>query len=200
MQALGLYRPGSSLIHRLGAGTKLIALFVLALAASVPPPSVWLLGSLSVVVIALYLIAGLGFRELGRQIVMIRWLILLVTITGLLFLPLDTALANVTRMVLVIVLAGLVTLTTRTSALLDAFEVALSPLRRIGVDPQRISLVLALSIRTVPVIAGFGQQLRDAQRSRGGRVSIRAFVVPLLVLSLRHSDDLADALVARGAD
>ncbi len=200
MQTLGLYRPGSSVLHRLGAGAKLIALFVLALAASVPPPSVWLLGSLSVVVIALYLIAGLGLRELGRQVVMIRWLILLVTITGLLFLPLDTALANVTRMVLVIVLAGLVTLTTRTSAILDAFEVALSPLRRIGVNPQRISLVLALSIRTVPVIAGFAQQLRDAQRSRGGRVSIRAFVVPLLVLSLRHSDDLADALVARGAD
>lgn len=200
MQALGLYRPGSSVLHRARAGHKLIALFVLALAASVPPPSIVLLGSLSVVVIALYLLAGLGLAELGRQVVMVRWLILLVTVTGLLFLPLEVALANVTRMVLVIVLAGLVTLTTRTSALLDAFEVALSPLRRLGVNPQRVSLVLALSIRTVPVIAGFAQQLRDAQRSRGGRMSIRAFVVPLLVLSLRHSDDLADALVARGAD
>lgn len=200
MQALGVYRPGASVIHRLSAGVKLIALFVLALAASVPPPSAWLLGSLTAIVIALYLVAGLGFRELWRQVLMIRWLILLVAITGLLFLPLDVALANATRMVLVIVLAGLVTLTTRTSALLEAFEVAFSPLRVFGVNPQRISLVLALSIRTVPVIAGFGQQLRDAQRSRGGRLSIRAFVVPLLVLSLRHSDDLADALVARGAD
>jgi biotin transport system permease protein len=131
---------------------------------------------------------------------MIRWLILLLTVTGLLFLPVESALANITRMVLVIVLAGLVTLTTRTSDLLDAFEVALSPLRFLGINPERISLVLALSIRTVPVIAGFAQQLRDAQRSRGGRMRIRAFVVPLLVLSLRHSDDLADALVARGAD
>jgi biotin transport system permease protein len=192
MQALGMYRPGSSVLHRLGAGAKLIGLFVLALAASVPPPSVWLLGSLSVLVIGLYFLAGLGFRELARQVLMIRWLILLITVTGLIFLPLET--------VLVIVLAGLVTLTTRTSALLDAFEVALSPVRRIGIDPQRVSLVLALSIRTVPVIAGFAQQLRDAQLSRGGRMSIRAFVVPLLVLSLRHSDDLADALVARGAD
>ena len=200
MQALGLYRPGSSVLHRASAGHKLIALFVLALAASVPPPSVLLLGSLSAVVIALYLVAGLGLGELGRQVVGIRWLVLLVTVTGLLFLPLEVALANVTRMVLVIVLAGLVTLTTRTSALLDAFEVALSPLRRLGVNPQRVSLVLALSIRTVPVIAGFAGQLRDAQRSRGGRTSIPAFVVPLLVLSLRHSDDLADALVARGAD
>ncbi|GGE91558.1 energy-coupling factor transporter transmembrane component T family protein [Mycetocola zhadangensis] len=200
MQPLGLYRPGSSVLHRAGAGVKLISLFVLALAASVPPPSIWLLGGLSVLVVTLYLLAGLGFRELARQILMIRWLILLVTVTGLLFLPLDVALANVTRMTLVIVLAGLVTLTTRTSALLDAFEVALSPLRFAGINPQRISLVLALSIRTVPVIAGFAQQLRDAQRSRGGRVSIRAFVVPLLVLSLRHSDDLADALIARGAD
>lgn len=200
MQALGLYRPGTSVIHRLPAGTKLFALFLLALAASVPPPTVWLLSTLALLVVALYLIAGLGLVELGRQVVMIRWLILFVTITGVLFLPLDVALANVTRMVLVIVLAGLITLTTRTSAILDAFERGLSPLRRFGVDPARISLVLALAIRTVPVIAGFARQLGDAQRARGGRVSVRAFVVPLLVLSLRHSDDLADALVARGAD
>lgn len=200
MQPLGLYRPGSSVIHRLPAGTKLLALFVLALAVSVPPPTVWLLGGLTFLVIALYVVAGLGFLELGRQVVMIRWLILVVTIAGLLFLPLSDVLANVTRMVLVIVLAGLLTLTTRTSAILDAFERALSPLRRFGVDPRRISLVLALAIRTVPVIAGFARQLGDAQRARGGRVSVRAYVVPLLVLSLRHSDDLADALVARGAD
>ncbi|MFU8946845.1 energy-coupling factor transporter transmembrane component T family protein [Mycetocola zhadangensis] len=200
MQALGLYRPGSSVLHRASAGVKLVGLFVLALVASVLPPSIELLGSLCVLVVVLYLVAGLGFRELARQVLMIRWLILLITITGLIFLPLEVTLANVTRMVLVIVLAGLVTLTTRTSALLEAFEVALSPLRLVGVNPQRISLVLALSIRTVPVIAGFAGQLRDAQRSRGGRVSIRAYVVPLLVLSLRHSDDLADALVARGAD
>ena len=200
MQALGLYRPGTSVIHRLSAGTKLFALFVLALAVSVPPPTVWLLGTLTLLVVTLYLIAGLGLVELGRQVVMIRWLILFVTITGVLFLPLDVAIANVTRMVLVIVLAGLITLTTRTSAILDAFERGLSPLRRFGVDPARISLVLALAIRTVPVIAGFARQLGDAQRARGGRVSVRAFVVPLLVLSLRHSDDLADALVARGAD
>lgn len=200
MQALGLYRPGDSVIHRLSAGTKLVALFLLAIAVSVPPPTVWLLGTLTLVVAVLYLIAGLGIAELGRQVVMIRWLILFVTITGVLFLPLEVAIANVTRMVLVIVLAGLITLTTRTSAILDAFERGLSPLRRFGVDPARISLVLALAIRTVPVIAGFARQLGDAQRARGGRVSVRAFVVPLLVLSLRHSDDLADALVARGAD
>lgn len=200
MQTLGLYRPGTSVIHRLSAGIKLVALFVLAIAVSVPPPTVWLLGGLSLLVLVLYLVAGLGLLELGRQVVTIRWLILLVTITGALFLPLDIALANVTRMVLVIVLAGLLTLTTRTSAILDAFERALSPLRRFGVDPARVSLVLALAIRTVPVIAGFARQLGDAQRARGGRTSVRAFVVPLLVLSLRHSDDLADALVARGAD
>lgn len=199
-QPLGLYRPGASPLHRLPAGTKLVALFALAIAVSVPPPTVWLLGGLTLLVVALYLVAGLGLLELGRQVLMIRWLILVVTVTGILFLPLDAALANVTRMVLVIVLAALLTLTTRTSDILDAFERALSPLRRFGVDPRRVGLVLALAIRTVPVIAGFARQLGDAQRARGGRTSVRAFVVPLLVLSLRHSDDLADALVARGAD
>jgi biotin transport system permease protein len=99
-----------------------------------------------------------------------------------------------------VLLAALVTLTTRTTAMVDAVVHGLRPLRRLGVKPERVGLLLALGIRSVPVVVGLAEEVRDAQRARGLGASPRAFAVPLIVRSLRHADALGDALVARGAD
>jgi biotin transport system permease protein len=108
--------------------------------------------------------------------------------------------ANIVRVVAVILLANLVTLTTRTDDLVDAIERALAPLRHLRVNPGRVALMLSMTITTIPVIAGYAAQIREAQRARGVPVAPLAFVVPLLVMALKHADDLADALTARGVD
>lgn len=200
MTMLGQYRARDSILHRLPAGAKLIGLVVVIVAVVVPPPTWWDLGAGAVVVIAGYLVGRLGLAELWRQILAVRWLIVFIVVVPLIFLPIPTVLATAARVVIVLLLAAIVTLTTRTTEILDAVERALRPLRRFGVNPDRIGLMLALTIRTVPVIAGLAGELRDAQRARTGRLSVKAFVVPLLVQSLRHADDTADALAARGVE
>ena len=127
-------------------------------------------------------------------------IIVVMLVPQALFLSLPTAATNIIRVVVVILLAALVTLTTRTEDLIDAIEHALGPLRRLGVNPSRIALMLSMTIATVPVIAGFAVQVREAQRARGVPVRPLTFVVPLLVMALKHSDELADALTARGID
>lgn len=57
-------------------------------------------------------------------------------------------------------------------------------------DPARIALALALTIRTVPVIAALAAEVRHAHRPRG-RGGLRTFLVTLLVGTLRHADPLA---------
>jgi biotin transport system permease protein len=172
----------------------------LALAVSLAPANPWLLAVAVVAVAGCYLLAGLGPREVGRQVYRLRWLILVMLLTQVFFLPPLTVAANIVRVVVVILLANLVPLTTRTENLIDAIERALSPLRRLGVNPGRIALMLSMTITTIPVIAGFATQIREAQRARGVPVSPLAFVVPLLIMALKHADDLADALTARGVD
>jgi biotin transport system permease protein len=68
------------------------------------------------------------------------------------------------------------------------------------VDADRVGLLLALSIRSVPVVAALAAEVRDAQRARGLTSSVRAFAVPLIVRALRHADQLGEALAARGVD
>lgn len=198
--ALSLYAPGTSPLHRLPASTKLLGLLIGGLVVTVPRPDALLLGAAAGGVVALYLVARLGLAELGRQIWGVRWIIGVVLVGQLIFLPWHVAALTSTRMLLAILLAALVTLTTRASDILEAIERGLAPLRRFGLRTERIALVLGMAIRAVPIVIDLASEVRDAQRARGVGGSITAMVVLLLVGALRHADDVADALAARGMD
>lgn len=197
---IGLYQPGTSLLHRTPAGVKVLVFAALTLAIALTAGGVWTLPAAGCLTAALYLLAGLGIRPLLRQLCAARWIVLVMLVTQVIFLPVLVALTNTGRVLIVIVLAALITLTTRIPALLDATERALTPFRRFGVNPAAIGLLLALTITAIPVIGGFATAIREAQRARGAPVRLQTFVVPLLVMSLKHSDELADALTARGIE
>ena len=197
---IGLYHPGTSLLHRTPAGVKVLVFAALTLTIALAAGGVWTLPAAGCLTAALYLLAGLGIRPLLLQLCAARWIVLVMLVTQVIFLPVLVALTNTGRVLIVIVLAALITLTTRIPALLDATERALAPFRRFGVNPAAIGLLLALTITAIPVIGGFATDIREAQRARGAPVRLQTFVVPLLVMSLKHSDELADALTARGIE
>jgi biotin transport system permease protein len=199
MSTLGLYAPGSSWAHRAAPGVKLF-LLLLAGAASFLVRQPWQVAAALALVAAGYLSAGLRLQVLARQARPLLWLLLAVGAFHVLVTGWERAVVVTGVILALVLLAGLVTLTTRTTELVDAAVRVLRPLRRAGVDPERVGLLLALSIRSVPVVAGIAQEVRDAQRARGLAASPRAYAVPLIIRSLRHADALGEALVARGAD
>ncbi|RQP11908.1 MAG: hypothetical protein EAS51_04475 [Microbacteriaceae bacterium] len=196
---IALHVPGDSVLHRAPAGIKLLALFVLALAVSLYPHDLPSLGAAVGVVVALHLAALLPPTTLPKQLWQTKWIVVVMVATQLAFLTPWDALVNTVRVVSIVLLAGLLTLTTRSEDLLEALETGLRPLTRIGVDPRRVGLTLSLAIAMLPVVAGIAARVRDTERARGVRLGPR-LVVPVLVLALRHADDVADALTARGVD
>ncbi len=199
MSNLGLYRPGASPLHRTPAGVKLVALLV-AGAASVLADSAWQVAAAVAVVTLGYAVAGLSVGVMLRQARPLSWILLLVGAFHVLINGWERAMVVVGVILALVLAAGLVTLTTRTSELVDALVRSLRPLRRLGVDAERIGLLLALGIRSVFVVAHIAGEVRDAQRARGLTASPSAYAVPLIIRSLRHADELGEALVARGAD
>ena len=71
-------------------------------------------------------------------------------------------------------------------------------LRPLGVNPAKVSLALSLALRFIPVLAQITREVREAQRVRGLENSVIALAIPLFVRTLRMSDDIADAIEARG--
>ncbi|WP_440709533.1 energy-coupling factor transporter transmembrane component T family protein [Herbiconiux sp. YIM B11900] len=195
---LTLYRPGTGWMHRAPAGPKAFVLLVLVLAVSLLPSTYLAAGIAGAVTVGGYLVTGLGLRELGRQVVGVRWVIVITLGAQLLFLQTEPAIANTSRVLAAILLAAMLVLTTRVADLLDAFERGLQPFTRFGVDPARVALVLAVAITTVPVLIRLAAGVREAQKARGAGGGLQAFVIPFLVVSLKHADDLGEALTARG--
>jgi biotin transport system permease protein len=199
MSQLGLFVPGASVVHRASAGAKLGVLVAVGVA------SVWLdnvvgVAALWLALTAAYAVARLPLRLVLAQLKPLVLLLGAVAVFQVLVAGWERAVVIVGLVGALVLLAGLVTLTTRTQDLLDVVVRVLGPLRRFGVDPERVGLLLALAIRSVPVVLGLAEEVRDAQRARGARLSARAFAAPMIIRALRHADDLGEALVARGVD
>lgn len=197
---LGLYRPGDSLLHRLPASVKLIALFVMG-AGSVLIGGWWWAVLIAVAAVCLlYLVAGFSLRLAWAQLRPLMWLLVFMAVFHVWVSGWQQAVTVIGTLAALVAAAALITLTTTTTALVDAVVRWCGPLRRLGVEPERVGLLIQLGLRCVPLVAGLAAQVREAQIARGNITSLRAFAVPLLVRALRQADALGEALVARGVD
>jgi len=195
----GVYQPGTSPLHRCGAGMKLLGLLIFSTVLVAGRSPVMVLAGL-VVVAGLYGVGGFGPRTLLAQAWPLRWFVLFLLPFQWWTAGWQVAVGVVGTLVVAVVGAALVSLTTRVTDLLDVIARILEPARAIGVDPERVALLLALTIRAVPVISATLQEARDARRARGLERSTRALVTPVVVRTIRHADRVGDALAARGVD
>ena len=193
------YQPGTSLLHRSGAGAKLLGLLVFSTVLVAWQSPVKVLAGF-VLVAGLYGLGGFGVRTLVGQVWPLRWFVLFLLPFQWWTAGWQAAVTVVGTLVVAVVAAALVSLTTRVTDLLDVIARLLEPARAIGVDPERVALLLALTIRAVPVIAATLHEARDARRARGLEHSTRALVTPIVVRTIRHADRVGEALAARGVD
>ena len=195
---IGLYSPGRSVIHRAPTLLKLLLLSVGVVVVGVLAQP-WQLAIAALVVLSLFVIARIPPRAAVAQIAPILWmLVLVVPIQGLLAGWLVAALMA-GRLIVAVALAALFTLTTTVTAVLEAFQRMLRPFGR-WVDADRIGLLVALTIRCIPLVTEIVTEVLEARRARGTRGSVMALAVPVVVRSLYAADALGEALVARGLD
>lgn len=193
----GLYLPRRSPLHAAPAGLKLLVLgAALGLLAWRAEPVV--VGAAALGTAALYALARIPWRVAWGQLRPAVWLLLVAAAFQLATAGAGRAGVVAGQLGVAVALAALLTLTTRVSAVLDALERALAPLRAIGVDPGQVSLLLALTVRCIPFVAGMLGEARQARQARGLGPDPVATVSATAVRTLRASDRLAEAIAARG--
>ncbi|MFG1797695.1 energy-coupling factor transporter transmembrane component T family protein [Nocardia sp. NPDC049149] len=197
---IGLYRPGNSLLHRMPAGAKLLLLIAAIVAATVFVQTPAQVGVVGIAVAGLFAVARIPWRVAVAQLRPVVWMLVIIAAFQVWLTSPARAFVVCGVLLVSVALAALVTLTTRVTDLLDTVTRSLGPLRRIGVDPERVGLLLALAIRCVPLLAGIVHEVAEARRARGLDWSMTALVTPVLVRALRTADAMGDALAARGVD
>ncbi|PRY14677.1 energy-coupling factor transporter transmembrane component T [Kineococcus rhizosphaerae] len=203
---LGLAEPGDSVLHRARAGAKLLGLVGVGTAVGVVR-GVWP-GPVAAVGLALLLLALAGLargcrlrRGLLRAQVRRTWWVLLALAAVQWWSAGPWLAATVVAGLLGCLWAAtLVTATTPVPALLDTVVRALRPLRRFGVDPERVGFAFTLTLTSIPVVSRLLAESREAAAARGLSGDPRALLVPTVVRAVAHAEQLGEALAARGLD
>lgn len=194
---LGAHLPDAGWLARVPTLAGLAAVCAVSLAAVLVRVT-WFTLLLAVVMVAVGLSSRIPLRRILAPVARM-WIVLAVILLVNAWLSDVTVGAQVVSTLLCCVItAGLFTTTNSIAELLRAFGVLASPLRFVGVDPQRVALAAALTVRTIPVLADMFATTGDAARARGLERSLRARTLPVILRSVKHAQDTGRALSARG--
>jgi len=194
---VGLYQPGTSLIHRLPVGVKMFALAVISIAIVVIRDARASCAFLLLIAV-LALVARLRLAIIARAARSV--LLIAVVVAGFQWWLQGPAKAveSFLDLVALALAAVILTATTPVNAMLDAIVRWIGPLRRIGVNPDRVALTFALAMRALPGTIELAQETRDAARARGLGRHPRAYLSPFVIRVVARAYETGDALHARG--
>lgn len=214
--------PSHTWMHGVRTETKLAALAVLAVTTTFDPSWITLAAYGAIVVVVL-----ISIRVPPALLVPPRWLVAILALGGILsaasgegpsvdvgpFAIGYEQLEPWARLVLfavVLVLSALIAIwTTPLASLARAIHTLLWPVRLVGLQTIGLSTGLALSVRALPAIGHDLRHMMNAYRVQYARhdrpkklidrvSDLDDLLATAVVVSLRRSNDLADALATRG--
>ncbi|GGK58271.1 energy-coupling factor transporter transmembrane protein EcfT [Nocardia camponoti] len=200
--------PVDSPIHRLWAGTKMIAAFALSLLLMFFP-GWWVLGLVTAFLAVVWLIGRIPLGALPR-LPLAFWA--LVVVGALINVPVGLkAVLGYTQIFvfgLVLVVASLViALTTPMGEIAPALATLGKPLRKLGLPVEEWAVVVALTLRGLPLLLDEIRVLRAARKLRPkGTFAQRAadnnglidILTACMAVASRRAGELGEAITARG--
>jgi biotin transport system permease protein len=195
---LSLYIAAETPLHRLPAGHKLLIVVVAGTGQFLISSWVALLAAL-LAVTGLYALARVPPRIAIRHTTPILPFLAVLAGTQVLLTTWEQAVVVCLRVLSVVLLANLVSLTTRTSAIIAVIEKVVARIPRHGqaMAPQ-IGILVAMTLRFIPLIKQEADDIRAAQQARGNSHGMLPLLLPLLIKTLRLADQVSEALDARG--
>ncbi len=114
------------------------------------------------------------------------------------------------RLILMISWTMILTSSTKPMDLTNALEWFMTPLKVIKFPAHEIAMTISIALRFIPTLLDETDRIKKAQESRGvdfahGKISNRiraliSLIVPLFISAFQRSEELADAMEARGYD
>ncbi|KJF73419.1 energy-coupling factor transporter transmembrane component T family protein [Agrobacterium arsenijevicii] len=193
-----LHVEGTGWLYRVSPRLKLVTLMGFSIALFLTRDLLFL--GCAVILAAIILReTRLPFREIGLRLRPVMLTIVLVAAFSYLLLPANDASVNLFRLTALALLATAVTITVSISQFMDEIALAAAPLEKLGlVKAADIGLAVGLVVRFVPEIVNRYHAVRDAHRARGLPVRFATIIVPLVIMTLKDADAIADAIDARG--
>ncbi|MEA4946741.1 MAG: energy-coupling factor transporter transmembrane component T [Oscillospiraceae bacterium] len=220
----GMFLPGSSLIHRIDARVKFLALLLFITAvvcADSPAGYVLMLAFTGAALLLSELPLKTAVGSAGRLVWFFAVILVMNTcfygpekpwVSFWIFKPSYKGLVQgfdvIFRVGLVLVAGNVLTLTTPPMELTRALQRLISPLRYLGIPAEQIAMIISVAIQFIPTLFEETDMIRKAQTARGARFDSRKLsekagavmplVVPIFLAAFKRADELSLAMEARG--
>ncbi|MFD4357853.1 energy-coupling factor transporter transmembrane component T family protein [Nocardia sp. NPDC058518] len=198
--------PGDSVVHRLWAGTKMIAVFGISLLLMFLPS--WpVLGVVTAFLVLIWVLARLPLGAIPR---LPWWFWGLVALSVAITAPIGTKamLGNLQVVVFGLVLLAasfLIAFTTPMGEIAPALAKLGAPLRKLRLPVDEWAVVVALTLRGLPLLFDEIRVLRAARKLRPKENLLHRTTDPLIdiltacmAVSSRRAGELGEAITARG--
>ena len=218
---LGQYFPGNSILHRIDPRMKLVLTLCFIVMVFLPQ-NWWGLLAVGLFLVLVLGLSRLPIRLMWRSTKPVLFLVLFTSILNILYVHdgtplwpggfittggLQSAAFIAIRIVCLILGSSLLTYTTTPTALTDAIERLLSPLKLIRVNPHELAMMMTIALRFIPTLMEETDKIMSAQKARGADMEsggllkrVKALIpilIPLFVSSFRRAYDLAMAMECR---
>ena len=186
-------------------------------------------GLLALFVIVLLIVSHISFKQLFGSLKPLWFMIIILLVINCLIPPrgespiafsigsfnvywnsIFQSLKIILRLVLMISLSMILTATTKPLDLTYALEWYLTPLKIIKFPAHEVAMTISIALRFIPTILTEVERIMKAQSSRGvdfkhGKISTKmkaiiSLIIPLFISAFQRSEELADAMEARGYD
>lgn len=192
-----VYQPGTSVLHRMTARKKLIAVFVFGLLIVL-----WRDPQISVAVLAssvvLALIAGITVRKIFATIRPLILLVVIVTAFQWWARGWPWAIEVLATILSLLIIALVFTVTTPIDETLDVIVHALTPFQGLGINPEKVSLAFSLMIGSIWAVSLIAREIHQAVTARGLSRTPRMYLSPMAIRTVAYGLEKGDALTARG--
>ena len=220
---IGQYFPGNSLIHRLDPRMKLTLTLVFIVLVFIPRN--WIALACAVLTLALTVaLSRLPVKLLWRSLKPILFIVAFTSILQIFYVKggdvllalgrvqittqgLNNAAFIAVRIACLVLGSSLLTYTTTPTALTDAIEYLLTPLKVFRVNAHEIAMMMTIALRFIPTLIEETGKIMSAQKARGADMesggliqrvkALAPIIIPLFVSSFRRAYDLAMAMECR---
>lgn len=224
--SLGRYIPNDTFIHRLDPRTKILAMIFLLVIVFM---EIGFLGYfiLGIFLLILLKVTKVSFRTLFRLIKNMWFMFLFLFIINILSFQRGNVLLDleffklydsgiyqtlyiIIRLVIMITITTILTTSTKPLDMTYGLEYLMTPLKIIKFPTHEIAMIISIALRFIPTLLDETERIMKAQASRGSILSegklkdkipaIISLIIPLFFSAFKRSDELADAMEARGYD
>ena len=226
--ALGKYIPGNSFIHKLDPRSKIFIMILLMVMIFWNVGSFFrfpLYILLSIFIFILLKVSGIALKTILKSLKPMMFMMIFLFVINIFvykegnvifsigsFSLYDQAIYQtvfiIIRLALMLVVTTILTTTTKPLEMTYGLEWYMSPLKIIHFPAHEIAMTISIALRFIPTILEETQRIIKAQKSRGvdlenGKLkekigAIISLLIPLLISSFQRSEELSDAMEARG--